>query len=550
MTTPILSIENLAVIFKQPSGDVYAVRDVSFELHKGEILGIVGESGSGKTVTCRSILQLLPNNAQITSGHIYLDGNKDLLTLTSVELSKLRGERISMIFQSPSTYLDPLMTSGHQIGEGLQFHGNMNPRESRQQSIQLLKTVRIREPEQRVNSYPHELSGGMKQRVMIASALACQPHILLADEPTTGLDVTVQAGILKLLKQLRKEQEISIIVVSHDLGVIAEICDRVVVMKDGNVVETGPTRQILLQPQAEYTKTLISAHPSRFLNIHEHAPHEDNVGEALEQPVLQIESLSVIFGYTGLLFHHLPEVLVKPLVQAVEDVTFDIKRGEAVGIVGESGSGKSTVARTIVRLIKPTKGKILYKGEDVHLMGTRNLLAYRRSIQLIFQDPFSSLNPRMTIYDTLAEPLRKHHICPDNEVDSQISELLASVDLSLSLKNRKPHEISGGQCQRVAIARALTLKPEIIIADEITSALDVTIQAQILELLEKLRVDMNLTILMISHDLGVVKRICERILVMHNGHVVESGAANQVILHPKDPYTKELVAAVPRMPTQ
>ena len=550
MTTPILSIENLGVIFKQPTGEVNAVRNVSFDLIKGEILGIVGESGSGKTVTCRSILKLLPKNAIIKSGHIYLDGEIDLLSLNAMELSKLRGERISMIFQSPSTYLDPLMTSGQQIGEGLRFHLNLNPKETRQQSIQLLKTVRIKEPENRVDSYPHELSGGMKQRVMIASALACQPQILLADEPTTGLDVTVQAGILKLLKQLREEKNISIIVVSHDLGVIAEICDRVVVMKDGNVVETGSTRQILLQPKADYTQALISAHPSRFLNVYEHLSHENTIKGTPEQPVLQIDNLSVIFGYVGLFVHHLPDIIVKPPVQAVEEVTFDVKRGEAVGIVGESGSGKSTVARAIVRLIKPTRGKILYKGEDVHLMGTRDLLAYRRSIQLIFQDPFSSLNPRFTVYDTLAEPLRKHHICKDSEVDSQISDLLESVELSISLKNRKPHEISGGQCQRVAIARALTLKPEIIIADEITSALDVTIQAQILGLLEKLRAEMNLTILMISHDFGVVKRICERILVMHDGRIVESGLANQVIFQPKDPYTKELVAAVPRMPTK
>jgi peptide/nickel transport system ATP-binding protein len=390
----------------------------------------------------------------------------------------------------------------------------------------------------------------MKQRLMIASALACQPHILLADEPTTGLDVTVQAGILKLLKQLREERNISIILVSHDLGVIAETCDRVVVMKDGRVVEIGSTRQILLQPQADYTRILISAHPSRYLNIVEQLSLEKNPEPLTKPPVLQLENLSVTFGYTGRLANRLPDVLVKPPVQAVDNVTFDVKQGEAVGIVGESGSGKSTVARTIVRLITPTNGRVIYKGKDVHSMGSKDLLAYRRSIQMIFQDPFASLNPRMTVFETLAEPLRKHHICPDHEVDARIAALLESVELSISLKNRKPHEISGGQCQRVAIARALTLKPEIIIADEITSALDVTIQAQILELLEKLREEMNLTILMISHDFGVVKRICERILVMHDGRIVESGPANQVISQPTDPYTRELVAAVPRMPTQ
>ncbi len=538
MSEQILSVENLGVAFRTPNGVVTGVEDVSFTLNRGEILGIVGESGSGKTVTCRSILGLLPRTAHVNAGRITLEGS-DLLTLDPAELEKLRGEKIAMIFQTPATYLDPLMRVGWQIGEVLQIHFGASPQASRQQAIDLLRSVKIIEPERRVDSYPHELSGGMKQRVMIAGALACRPEILIADEPSTGLDVTVQAGILQLLRQLRDEHGLSIIMVSHDLGVIAQMCDWVVVMKDGKVVEQGRKEDILLNPQAEYTRKLIQAHPSidlQSLRAGE-APVVDQ-----ERPLLAVKNLSVTFGRLVLGFG-------QPPVQAVQDVSFAVMRGETLGIVGESGSGKSTIARCIVRLLKPTEGTVLYNRVSVHDMEGADLLAYRRAVQMVFQDPFMSLNPRMTVAQTIAEPLRTHEIVPPDKVEARILELMDSVELPATLRNRRPHELSGGQSQRVGIARALTMNPEILIADEITSALDVTIQAQILDLLERLRKERTLTILLISHDLGVIQRLSHNVMVMRGGRLVEYGPTHQILAYPHEDYTRQLLDAVPRMPS-
>jgi len=546
MSANLLSVEKLAIRFTTPFGIVDAVRDVSFTLERGEILGLVGESGSGKTITCRSILGLLPKNALPPAGRIYFSG-VNILDLAEVELSQIRGEKMSMIFQTPTTFLDPLARVGEQIAESLRYHLKYNHAQGRSYSIELLRSVQIVEPERRVSAYPHELSGGMKQRVMIAAALACRPEILIADEPTTALDVTVQAGILELLRQIREERGLSIILVSHDLGVVAEICDRVVVMKDGCVVEEGTTRDILINPQAPYTQKLISSHPSIDLNVSTQV-QEDSRGST-SADILKVENLSVTFKATEGVLQHLFG-RGGAAIRAVEGVNLNLKQGETLGIVGESGSGKSTIARTLVSLVPPTSGRVIYKGKPLEEMTRQEFMAYRRAVQMVFQDPISSLNPRMTVNQTLAEPLLKHRICPAEEVDERVDRLMRSVELPAELRIRKPHEISGGQCQRVAIARALTVNPEILIADEITSSMDVTIQAQILELLEKLRDEMGLSIIMISHDLGVIQKLCQNIAVMHNGRVVEYGTAEQVIKLPGDPYTRQLIAAVPHMPVK
>jgi peptide/nickel transport system ATP-binding protein len=544
MTENLLSVKNLGIRFRTNFGLVEAVKDISFTLERGEILGIVGESGSGKTVTCRAILGLLPKNALTPNGNIRF-ADQDILALPEEKLTHIRGEKISMIFQTPTTYLDPLMKVGEQIGESLRFHLAIPAGERMAHSIALLENVQIVNPAQRVHAYPHELSGGMKQRVMIAAALACQPAILIADEPTTALDVTVQAGILKLLKQLRDERGLAIILVSHDLGVVSAICDRVVVMKDGYAVETGTKRDILLNPRAGYTRLLIASHPS--LDLSSKKIHESLSIAGTKTEILRVDGLNVTFGDAGGLWARLFDKK-RPVVRAVNNVSFSLEQGETLGIVGESGSGKSTIARAIVRLVQPISGTIVYKGHSLDKMVSQELRAYRHAVQMVFQDPTASLNPRMTVEQTLSEPLRKLKICPPGEVTTQVTQLMESVELSKDLLARRPHEISGGQCQRVAIARALSVNPEVLIADEVTSSMDVTIQAQILALLKKLRDEMNLSIIIISHDLGVIQQLCRNIAVMYNGNIVEYGPADQVIKAPKNQYTRQLIEAVPHMP--
>jgi peptide/nickel transport system ATP-binding protein len=540
----ILSVEHLAVTFAIPSGEVPAVRDVSFHLERGEALGIVGESGSGKTVTCRSLLGLLPPTARVT-GRIDIDG-ADVTSLTPKELSALRGRKAGMIFQNPSSFLDPVMRVGRQIGEGLRLHEGLGKVGARESSIRLLEHVRIPEPEQRVDAYPHELSGGMKQRVMIAGALACRPQILIADEPTTALDVTVQARILELLQVLREEDQLSLILVSHDLGVIASICDRVVVMNDGLVVEKGLTREVMLHPQAEYTRELIAANPALELKATSApavtpVPTGPPVGGS--EDILTVEGLSVTFGrvrgrLTRRLFGPGP-----PPVQAVRDVSFTVREGEILGIVGESGSGKTTIGRAVVGLTEPSSGSVTFHAKAAQHGPSGG------AVQMVFQDPFASLNPRMTVQRALAEPLRRHRLCEPADLERRVRELMDWVELPGAFLDRRPHELSGGQCQRVAIARALTVEPRLLIADEVTSALDVTIQKQILDLLHRLREELQLTIVLISHDLGVVQALCDRIAVMRAGAFVEQGSVDQILRSPREDYTRELIAAFPRIPT-
>jgi ABC-type glutathione transport system ATPase component len=538
MSQPPVVVENLGVEFETSRGTVTALRGISFHLERGEVLGLVGESGSGKSVACHSIVRLLPRNARVTSGRVLVSGH-DVLALPRRDLLALRGQRVAMIFQNPSTHLDPLMTVGDQVGEALRHHLGMGRRQARRKAIELLASVRIAEPERRVTAFPHELSGGMKQRVMIAAALACEPQVLIADEPTTALDVTVQASILELLKRLRDERGLSIVLVSHDLGVVADICDRVVVMKDGLVVESGERESVLFAPQADYTKRLIAAHPELGRPRERIAEQQDRAGPTA---LLRVEGLTVEFQSRGAL-----ALVGGHRVKAVNDVTFELLPGDTLGLVGESGSGKSTVARALVGLVRPTAGSVLYRGKPLGELRGDERLDYRRAVQMVFQDPYTSLNPRLTVAETLAEPLLRHGLKSSRNVARRVLELMEAVELSSALKNRRPHQLSGGQRQRVGIARALSLEPEVLVADEITSALDVTIQAQILELLRRLREEMSLTVLFISHDLGVVDQVCADVAVMNMGRIVERGPSERILANPEQEYTRRLLAAVPRM---
>jgi peptide/nickel transport system ATP-binding protein len=533
----ILSVDDLMVEFDTAHGPVQALQGVSFSLQRGETLGIVGESGSGKTVACRSIMRLMAANARFVSGRIRFE-ERDVLALDEGRLAKLRGERIAMIFQNPSTHLDPLMTVGKQVGEALRVHQGLGAAAARRQVIELLKDMQIPEAERRVDAYPHELSGGMRQRVMIAAALACKPSLLIADEPTTALDVTIQAQILDLLRGIRRERGLSIILVSHDLGVVAQMCDRVMVMKDGKVVETGAVDEIIERPRQDYTRRLIASQPSLM------TPAARTVGE--RAPILSLQRLSVHFEYGPGLIGWMRR---RPahVIRAVDGIDLTVGRGETLGIVGESGSGKSTIARAIVGLVPVSNGRIVFEGRPVHELTPAERQKFRRAVQMVFQDPFTSLNPMFTVADTLAEPLRRHKMRPESEIGTRIAELMQMVELPADLRMRRSGQLSGGQRQRVGIARALALEPRIIIADEVTSALDVTIQAQIMDLFRKLRESMNLTLILISHDLAVVRYLCERVVVMRHGRLIESGPTEQIFAAPQEGYTRELLAAIPRM---
>jgi peptide/nickel transport system ATP-binding protein len=535
----LVRVENLAIDFSTAYGDVRALRDVSFAMRQGEVLGIVGESGSGKTVACRAILKLIAGNAKVKSGRILFQG-QDVLAMDAKALNHLRGEQAAMIFQNPSTHMDPLMPVWRQVGEGMVLHEGISWREAKARAIGLLEDMRIVDPKRRANAYPHELSGGMRQRVMIAAALACRPKLLIADEPTTALDVTVQAQILDLLRRIRQERDLSIILVSHDLGVIAEMCDRIVVMKDGRVIETGTTDEILQDPKDEYTRRLIASQPALLKpTVALHAPTP-------EPPQLTIEKLEMRFtagpGLIGMMTGKPAHV-----VRAVDDVSLTLRKGGALGIVGESGSGKSTIARVIVGLLQPQGGRVTVDGQPLEPNLGKRKPEQQRRLQMVFQDPFLSLNPAFTVTRTLAEPLRQHHICTEKEIPARIAELMGKVELPINLLERRTTQLSGGQRQRVGIARALALEPEILIADEVTSALDVTIQAQVLGLFERLRRELSLTLILISHDLAVVRYLCEEVAVMKNGKLVEYGPTADVLEHPQQQYTRDLIAAIPHL---
>ena len=532
---PLLEVSNLSTYFHTREGVTKAVDDISFSVDNGETLAIVGESGSGKSVACYSLLNLIPQPpGKIESGTALFEG-KDLLQTEQKELQTIRGNDIAIIFQDPMTSLNPYLTVGEQLIEPLIYHHNLSRPQAKTRAIEMLSEVGIVEPEKRIDSYPHEFSGGMRQRVMIAMALITEPKLLICDEPTTALDVTIQAQILKLIKELQQRRNIAVIFISHDLAVVAGVADKVAVMKQGEIVEQGSVEQIFHHAEHPYTQKLLASIPDSAKPC-PNAP-EDN-------PLLTITNLKTWFRESnGSLFNR-----KQSYVKAVDDVSLTIQRGEILGLVGESGSGKSTLGRSILQLVPTTGGSVNFDGTELTGLSPRQINPLRRRMQMIFQDPYASLNPRMTVFGTLAEPLLYHGIATRKNVTEQVLELMDDVGLARSAIRKYPHEFSGGQRQRIAIGRAIATKPELVIADEPVSALDVTIQAQILELILELVDKHNLTMLFISHDLAVVRYIADRIAVMHHGKLVETGNTEPLFAQPQHGYTQRLLAAIPKEP--
>lgn len=531
----ILKVTDLHVSFVTREEDFNAVRGVSFEVKKGETLGIVGESGSGKSVTARSIMRLLPSPpSYMKEGTIEFQG-QNLTQKTEKEMESIRGRDISMIFQDPMTSLNPTIKIGKQIAESLMKHQSLSKREAKKEALDLLKLVGIHNGEARFNQYPHEFSGGMRQRVMIAIALACRPSLLIADEPTTALDVTIQAQILNLMKHMQERFGTSIILITHDLGVVAGMCDRVAVMKDGEIVETGTTIEIFENPQHAYTKKLLNALPRLDEKKKTKKPPLIKDGIDPASPLLEVKSLKQYF-----------DAGKGNLTKAVDSISFHIQPGETLGLVGESGSGKSTTGRAILRLHEPTDGDVLYQGMAVNRLSKNEMKTMRRHMQMIFQDPYSSLNPRFKVLDIIGQALDIHRLSKNNEErKKRVEELLVMVGLEPSHAMRYPHEFSGGQRQRIGIARALAVEPDFIVCDEPLSALDVSIQSQIVELLEDLQHRLGLTYLFIAHDLSMVKHISDRVAVMYAGKIVELAESEELYTNPQHPYTKSLLAAIP-----
>jgi phosphonate C-P lyase system protein PhnK len=539
----LLSVKNLRVAFNTRNGTTIAVDDLSFDLHAGEVLGIVGESGSGKSVACYSLLGLIPTPpGQIESGSAHFSG-ADLLAMDERALRKVRGRKIGMIFQDPMTSLNPYMRIVEQLTEPLLQHVKLDKKTARARAIAALEEVGIQNAAARVDDYPHQFSGGMRQRVMIAMALIAEPELLIADEPTTALDVTVQAQILALIKSLQASRKLTVIFITHDLGVAAQMANHMLVMQQGHVVEQGLTSDIFNRPQHPYTQKLLSA-------VLTSAKPLPSMVQTTEPEFLQINHLQTWF-YTGggsLLQRLFARTDDSTYIKGVDDVSLTLRQGEILGLVGESGSGKSTLGRSVMQLVDTHGGEILLQGRDLCKLSRTELNNARRHFQMIFQDPYASLNPRMTVFDTLAEPLLTHKLANSKTVVGQVNQLMDDVGLDRRFMRKYPHEFSGGQRQRIAIARALALKPKLIIADEPVSALDVTIRAQILELLLELTQKHNLTMLFISHDMSVVRYICDRVVVMQKGKIVEEGETEALFAAPQHEYTRALLAAIPQLP--
>lgn len=558
MTIPLLSVENLRVSFKGDDGWTPVVHDIAFDIHAGQTVAIVGESGSGKSVTSLAIMRLLQKEYSRIEGSIRLNG-KELTSLSEPEMQRIRGNEISMIFQEPMTSLNPSLTIGFQLAEVLMTHRGMGQKEAEAEAVRLMDRVRIPSAAARVKEYPHRLSGGMRQRVMIAMALTCKPRLLIADEPTTALDVTIQAQILDLIRELQQEEGMGVLFITHDMGVVAEISDRTVVMLHGRTVERGTTEQIFSAPEHPYTRALLSAVPKLGSMKDELAPKKfeeidrttglpisvtDNSPakqpDLSAQPILEVRNLCKYFDIRSGLMRK-----VNGRVHAVENVSFDIHQGETLALVGESGCGKSTTGRAIVRLTDVTAGEIRLDGKNIAHLDSIAFQPYRKSMQLIFQDPFASLNPSMRVGDAIAEPMLAHGTIEVPEVRERVEQLLLQVGLDPSVRSRFPHEFSGGQRQRISIARALSLRPRLMVADEAVSALDVSIKAQVVNLMLDLQKEMGIAFLFISHDMAVVERISHRVAVMYLGEIVEIGTRSAIFGNPQHPYTKRLLSAVP-----
>ena len=552
-----LKIKNLSVDYQMRKETVYAAKNVNIEVNKGEILGLVGESGSGKSTVGNAIINLIDTPGKVSSGSVII-GDLNIHE-DPKNIYKYRGKKIGLIFQDPQTSLNPILTVGEQLIETIQTHLDLTNDEAKNKSIDLLKEVGIKDAEKRFNNYPHQFSGGMRQRVVISLALCCEPELLIADEPTTALDVSIQSQILELIKKLTKERNLAVILITHDMGVIAETADRVAVMKSGNVVEIGITKEILTKPKEPYTKSLISSVPptnkkiSRFVIIKK----ENNISkvnnlkilnrwkkkEINTQDLIKIKNLSKSFDDSFFTESSKNSVL------AVNDVSLNIREGESFGLVGESGSGKSTIAKMIVNLFRPSVGDIFFDNICItKIKHNSEMMKFRKQIQMIFQDPYSSLNGRLKVRDIVSEPIKLHNpSISRNDLDSYIFDLLESVELTQNSADRYPHEFSGGQRQRISIARALATQPRLLVCDEPTSALDVSIQAQILNLLKDLQEQLNLTILFISHDLPVVRQMCDRIGVLRDGKLCEVANTEELFLKPQHDYTKELLRLMPKI---
>jgi len=575
-----VEIQDLEVTFRSGQTTTTAVNQISLSIGKGEIVGVVGESGSGKSVTALSLMRLIDMPGTISGGKILYQAADEtavnLLQLPDATMRSYRGNEIAMIFQEPMTALNPLHTCGEQVAEAIRLHTGVSRKAARGEVIALFQKVKLPDPAAIMDRYPHEISGGQKQRVMIAMAISCHPRLLIADEPTTALDVTVQKAILELLRELQQQMEMSVIFITHDLGVVAEIAERVVVMYKGNIVEEGTVKEVFLHPQHPYTKGLLACRPpldKRLVRlpvirdfmetdsrgqIHEKAGAIRDVMQSLvipdavlrqrEQqlaaapPLLEVHQLKTWFpvkrSITG---------KVLQWAKAVDDVSFRVITGETLGLVGESGCGKTTLGRSLLRLAEPTAGSIIYKGQDIRSLSATGMRALRKDMQLIFQDPYASLNPRKTIGAAILEPMKVHGLYgTERQQQAKVQELLEKVNLLPEHFNRYPHEFSGGQRQRIVIARALAVEPSFIICDESVAALDVSVQAQVLNLLIRLREELGFTCIFISHDLSVVRFISDRMMVMQKGKIVEQGAADRVYNHPENPYTQQLIAAIPK----
>ena len=555
----LLNVKNLSISFGNTKNSVEAVHSISFHINRNEILGVVGESGSGKSVTAMTILGLLSKKESLVSGELLFEG-QDLLKQTNEHIRKLRGSKIAMIFQEPMTALNPSITCGEQVSEIIRLYLKHPKSKIKKEVITLLKKVKLPRPDEIYSSYPHQISGGQMQRVMIAMAIACKPKLLIADEPTTALDVTVQKEIIALLKEIQKETEMSLLFISHDLGLVSQIADRTLVMYQGNIVEEGTVHEIFKAPKKAYTKALMSSRPGlkgrlkvlptiSLLAKKEFTPIEITPQERAfkhkniytKTPILEILNIKKEY-YSDVGFLN-----KKKIVKAIDDISFKVFEGETLGLVGESGCGKSTLGRVILQLDKSTSGSIKYKGKELTTLSSKELRKLRKDIQLIFQDPYSSLNPRMLIGETIMEPMKVHQIGKnDRERKNKVISILKSVELDASFFNRYPHELSGGQRQRVGIARTIAMEPKLIVCDESVSALDISVQAQVLNLLNELKEVYGFTYIFISHDLAVVKFMADQLLVMKDGKIEEIGDADEIYANPNKEYTQKLIESIPK----